>query len=68
MSSTQNIFLNGTLSTFCLPDGPGLPNGYIFKPKILSLGKFWKDQQWKSLVYFMAIWIFYGHLVYFQGH
>jgi hypothetical protein len=45
-----------------------------FQAKNPSLGKFWRELQWKMLVYFMAIWsilqpfgIFCGHLVYFTA-
>jgi hypothetical protein len=43
-----------------------------FQTKNPNLGKFWKDLQWKVLVYFMAIWsilcpfrVFCCYLVYF---
>jgi hypothetical protein len=49
---------------------PGLPDG-PFSNKKPNLGKFWRDLQWKMLVYFRGIWsilwpfgIFYGYLVY----
>jgi hypothetical protein len=41
-----------------------------FQTKNPELGKFWRDFDWKMLIYFMAIWnilrtfeIFYDHLV-----
>jgi hypothetical protein len=37
---------------------------YIFKPKNPNLGKFWRALQWIMFVYFMAICLFYGHLVF----
>jgi hypothetical protein len=46
-----------------------------FQTKNPTLGKFWRDLQWKKLVYFMAIWsisnilrqfgIFYGYFFIF---
>jgi hypothetical protein len=45
----------------------------FIQTKNKNLGKFWRDLQWKILVYFKAIWyilrsfnIFYGHLVYLE--
>jgi hypothetical protein len=45
---------------------------HIFKPKIVIWVNFWRDLQWKMLVYDMDIWyilgpfgIFCGHSVYF---
>jgi hypothetical protein len=29
---------------------------FLFKPKILNLGKFWRALDWKILIYFTAIW------------
>jgi hypothetical protein len=37
----------------------------FFQTKNPNLGKFWRYVQWKILVKFIAIWSFYGHLVYF---
>jgi hypothetical protein len=38
-----------------------------FQTKFPTLGKFWRDLQWKMLVYFMAIWSisrqFHGYVV-----
>jgi hypothetical protein len=39
----------------------------IFKPKNSNLGKSWRAQQWKMLVFYMAIGLFYGRLVYFMA-
>jgi hypothetical protein len=43
-----------------------------FQTKNPNLGKFWRAQDWKMLIYFKAIWnisqkfgIFYDHLVHF---
>jgi hypothetical protein len=33
----------------------GLPDGFIFKPKIPNMGKFWRALEWKMFVYFMTI-------------
>jgi hypothetical protein len=41
-----------------------LPDAY-FQIKNLNLGKLSKVLQWKMIVYFMAIWSIYCHLVYF---
>jgi hypothetical protein len=38
-----------------------------FRPQNHNLGKFWRVWQWKMLVYFKAICLFYGHLVYFTA-
>jgi hypothetical protein len=45
-----------------------------FQTKNSNLGKFWRDWQWKMLVYFMTIGsilllfaLFCGHLVYFMA-
>jgi hypothetical protein len=43
----------------------GLPDGIFSNYKNPYLGKFWWVWQWKMLGYFIAIWPFYGHLVYF---
>jgi hypothetical protein len=42
-----------------------LPDGFCFQTKNTNLGKFWRVLQWKLLVYLMAIWSIYSHLVYF---
>jgi hypothetical protein len=36
-----------------------------FQTKNPNLGKFWKALQWEMLVYVIATWSIYGHLVYF---
>jgi hypothetical protein len=36
-----------------------------FQTKNPSLGKFWRVLQWKMLVYFMTIGLFYGNWKYF---
>jgi hypothetical protein len=43
----------------------GLPDGIFSNYKNPYLGKFWWVLQWKMLGHFIAIWPFYGHLVYF---
>jgi hypothetical protein len=35
---------------------PGLPDGFVFKPKNPNLGKLWRALEWKMPVYFMVIW------------
>jgi hypothetical protein len=37
-----------------------------FQTKNQNLDKFWRALDWKMLIYFMAIWIFYRHSGYFM--
>jgi hypothetical protein len=41
--------------------------GFIFKPKIPILVNLRRALGRKILIYFMAIWNIYGHLVYFMA-
>jgi hypothetical protein len=54
MFTTNHDFCSVPCRTICLPDG-------IFSKKP-NLGTFWRDLQWKMLVY-----VFYDYLVYFPA-
>jgi hypothetical protein len=39
-----------------------------FQTKNPDLGKFWRVLQWKMLVFYMAIWVYFIAIWYFCGH
>jgi hypothetical protein len=70
MATAKKIALKNGFGLQVLRLGRRVARGFVFKPKIPNLGKFWGTFECQMLVYSMTIWnilwpfgIIYGRLV-----